>query len=98
MKQRVALAGKCKAPRQRGVHDFSVWRAAAVVAVGLAAIPLSADMPFYKEGSGTTARAAASVATSSAPAPLDSRTVQSATSEAIAFDSSGVPGMMIMIR
>ena len=98
MKQRVALAGKCKTARKRREMGFAVWRAAVVVAVGLAAIPLPADMPFYKEGSGTTARAAASVATSSAPAPLDSRTVQSATSEAIAFDSSGVPGLMIIIR
>ncbi len=72
--------------------------AAALAGFGLSG-PLTADeLPFYKAGSGTTQRPAASVARSSSPVGLDSRTVQTASSEPVVFDSDGVPGMAIIIR
>ena len=66
------------------------------LAIGLAA---RADaLPFYKAGCAPTAPAAASSVTSSTPAPLDSRSTQSATSVSGVFDSDGVPGMAIIVR
>ena len=55
-------------------------------------------LPFYKAGCAPTAPAAASSVTSSTPAPLDSRSTQSATSVSGVFDSDGVPGMAIIVR
>ena len=55
-------------------------------------------LPFYRAGCEPTSPTAASSVTSSASAPLDSRSVQSATSASVAFDSDGVPGMAIIVR
>ena len=54
----------------------------------------------YKSGCEPTESAPASSVSSAsgASAPLDSRAVQSATSEAVAFNSDGVPGMMMIVR
>ena len=54
----------------------------------------------YKSGCEPTEPAPASSVSSAsgASAPLDSRAVQSATSEAVAFNSDGVPGMMMIVR
>ena len=54
----------------------------------------------YKSGCEPTEPAPASSVSSAsgASAPLDSRAAQSATSEAVAFDSDGVPGMMMIVR
>ena len=54
----------------------------------------------YKSGCEPTEPAPASSVSSAsgASAPLDSRAAQSATSEAVAFNSDGVPGMMMIVR
>ena len=54
----------------------------------------------YKSGCEPTEPAPASSVSSAsgASAPLDSRAAQSATSDAVAFNSDGVPGMMMIFR
>lgn len=83
---------------------------AAAAALALAALgavsevqattPLRAASSLYKSGCEPTELAPASSvqSASSASAPLDSRVAQSATSEAVAFNSDGVPGMMVIFR
>ena len=56
------------------------------------------ELPFYRAGAEPVARTAVATATSTAAVPLDSRTVQSAESAAVAFDSSGTPGALIIVR
>ena len=59
-----------------------------------------ATSSLYKSGCEPTEPAPASSVTSAsgASAPLDSRAAQSATSDAVAFNSDGVPGMMMIFR
>lgn len=70
------------------------------VPAALSAMPLQAEeLPFYKAGtSAPAARTAASTATSTTAAPIDSRTVQSADSAEVKFDSSGAPGVLLIVR
>ena len=81
--------------------------AAALALVALGAVsevqsttPLRAVSSLYKSGCEPTEPAPASSVTSAsgASAPLDSRAAQSATSDAVAFNSDGVPGMMMIFR
>ena len=79
--------------------------AAALALVALGAVPeVQATTPsravasLYKSGCEPTEPAPASSVSSGASAPLDSRVAQSATSEAVAFNSDGVPGMMVIFR
>ena len=81
--------------------------AAALALVALGAVsevqsttPLRAVSSLYKSGCEPTEPAPASSVSSAsgASAPLDSRAVQSATSEAVAFSSDGVPGVTIIFR
>ena len=65
------------------------------VVVGVAC---ATDLPFYKEGSGTTNRTPESAAVSSSGAPLDSRTVMTDGAAAIAFDSDEAKGLVVLIR
>jgi len=75
-------------------------RGALVCCLLLAALGavVAADLPFYKEGSGTTNRVPDAVAVSSNAATLDSRTVMSADSNAIAFNSDEARGIIFFIR
>ena len=81
--------------------------AAALALVALGAVPeVQSTTPpraasaLYKSGCEPAEPAPASSVSSAsgASAPLDSRAAQSATSEAVAFDSDGVPGMMMIVR
>ena len=81
--------------------------AAALALVALGAVsevqsttPLRAASSLYKSGCEPTEPAPASSVTSAsgASAPLDSRAAQSATSDAVAFNSDGVSGMMMIFR
>ena len=81
--------------------------AAALALVALGAVPevqsttpLRATSSLYKAGCESTEPAPASSVTSAsgASAPLDSRAAQSATSDAVAFSSDGVPGVTIIFR
>ena len=81
--------------------------AAALALVALGAVsevqsttPLRAVSSLYKSGCEPTEPAPASSVSSvsGASAPLDSRAAQSATSEAVMFDSDGVPGVTIIFR
>ena len=81
--------------------------AAALALVALGAVsevqsttPLRAASSLYKSGCEPTEPAPASSVTSAsgASAPLDSRAAQSVTSEAVMFDSDGVPGVTIIFR
>ena len=81
--------------------------AAALALVALGAVPevqsttpLRSASSLYKAGCEPTEPAPASSVSSAsgASAPLDSRVVQSATSEAVAFSSDGVPGVTIIFR
>ena len=79
--------------------------AAALALVALGAVPevqattpLRAAVSLYKSGCEPTEPAPASSVSSGASAPLDSRVTQSATSDAVAFNSDGVPGMMVIFR
>ena len=81
--------------------------AAALALVALGAVPevqsttpLRSASSLYKAGCEPTEPAPASSVSSAsgASAPLDSRAVQSATSEAVMFDSDGVPGVTIIFR
>ena len=81
--------------------------AAALALVALGAVPevqsttpLRAASSLYKSGCEPTEPAPASSVSSAsgASAPLDSRAAQSATSEAVMFDSDGVPGVTIIFR
>ncbi len=81
--------------------------AAALALVALGAVsevqattPLRAVSSLYKSGCEPTEPAPASSVSSAsgASAPLDSRAAQSATSDAVAFNSDGVPGMMMIFR
>ena len=81
--------------------------AAALALVALGAVsevqsttPLRAVSSLYKSGCEPTEPAPASSVSSAsgASAPLDSRAAQSATSDAVAFNSDGVPGMMMIVR
>ena len=72
---------------------------AGLVAGGLVSVVAQADeLPFYRAGAEPAVRAPASAAVSSAAVPLDSRTVQSAESVAVKFNSSGKPGAFIFVR
>lgn len=83
---------------------MNVLRTRGMVRAGVAAGCLAAavagadELPFYRAGAEPAARVAAATTTSSAAVPLDSRTVQSAESAAVAFDSSGMPGALIIVR
>ena len=70
------------------------------VSEGQSTTPLRAASSLYKSGCEPTEPAPASSVTSAsgASAPLDSRAAQSATSDAVAFNSDGVPGMMMIFR
>ena len=70
------------------------------VSEGQSTTPLRAASSLYKSGCEPTEPAPASSVSSAsgASAPLDSRAAQSATSEAVAFNSDGVPGMMMIVR
>ena len=70
------------------------------VSEGQSTTPLRAASSLYKSGCEPTEPAPASSVTSAsgASAPLDSRAAQSATSEAVMFDSDGVPGVTIIFR
>lgn len=70
------------------------------VSEGQSTTPLRAASSLYKSGCEPTEPAPASSVTSAsgASAPLDSRAAQSATSEAVAFSSDGVPGVTIIFR
>ena len=81
--------------------------AAALALVALGAVPeVQSTTPpravsaLYKSGCEPTEPAPASSVSSAsgASAPLDSRAAQSATSEAVMFDSDGVPGVTIIFR
>ena len=81
--------------------------AAALALVALGAVPevqsttpLRSASSLYKAGCEPTEPAPASSVSSAsgASAPLDSRAAQSATSEAVMFDSDGVPGVTIIFR
>ena len=81
--------------------------AAALALVALGAVPevqsttpLRSASSLYKAGCEPTEPAPASSVSSAsgASAPLDSRAVQSATSEAVMFDSDGMPGVTIIFR
>lgn len=81
--------------------------AAALALVALGAVsevqattPLRAASSLYKSGCEPTEPAPASSVSSvsGASAPLDSRAAQSATSDAVAFSSDGVPGVTIIFR
>ena len=69
------------------------------VSEGQSTTPLRAASSLYKSGCEPTELAPASSVTSAsgASAPLDSRAAQSATSEAVMFDSDGVPGLMMIV-
>ena len=71
-------------------------RATACCAV-LALVGTLAASSLYRDGV-TPARTAASEAVSAAGAPLDSRTVQSADSAPVAFNSDEAHGLMVIIR
>ena len=73
------------------VIGFKVW-------ANLPATLTSGDLPFYKADSGTTQRTPASVARSLSPTALDSRTVQTASSPAVTFDSSGALWFSVIVR
>ncbi len=70
------------------------------VSEGQSTTPLRSVSSLYKSGCEPTEPAPASSVTSAsgASAPLDSRAAQSATSDAVAFNSDGVPGMMMIFR
>ena len=79
--------------------------ALALVALGAVSEGQATTLPrtapsLYKSGCEPTEPAPASSVTSAsgASAPLDSRAAQSATSDAVAFNSDGVPGMMMIFR
>jgi hypothetical protein len=81
--------------------------AAALALVALGAVsevqsttPLRTASSLYKSGCEPAEPAPASSVSSAsgASAPLDSRAAQSATSEAVMFDSDGVPGVTIIFR
>ena len=81
--------------------------AAALALVALGAVPeVQSTTPpravssLYKSGCEPAEPAPASSVSSAsgASAPLDSRAAQSATSEAVAFSSDGVPGVTIIFR
>ena len=81
--------------------------AAALALVALGAVPeVQSTTPpravssLYKSGCEPAEPAPASSVSSAsgASAPLDSRAAQSATSDAVAFNSDGVPGMMMIFR
>ena len=81
--------------------------AAALALVALGAVsevqsttPLRAAASLYKSGCEPTEPAPASSVSSAsgAPAPLDSRVAQSATSDAVAFNSDGVCGVTVIFR
>ena len=81
--------------------------AAALALVALGAVPevqsttpLRSASSLYKSGCEPTEPAPASSVSSAsgASAPLDSRAAQSATSEAVMFDSDGMPGVTIIFR
>lgn len=90
-----------KTPRSGG-RNLAVCRvmfcSGCTLAVWLAA--WADELPFYKAGCEPTEPAPASSVSSAsgASAPLDSRAAQSATSEAVAFNSDGVPGLMMIVR
>jgi len=67
---------------------------AGVAGVALAAV----DLPFWKEGTSEPSRVPSSQAESAASVPLDSRTVHSAESPAVAFDSSASSGLTVICR
>lgn len=83
-----------------GGRNLAVYRvmffAGCALAAGLAA--WADELPFYKVGCEPAEPTAASAVTSSTPAPLDSRSMQSATSASVAFDSDAAPGMTIFVR
>ena len=70
------------------------------VSEGQSTTPLRAASSLYKSGCEPTEPVPASSVSSAsgASAPLDSRAAQSATSEAVAFNSDGVPGLMMIVR
>ena len=68
-----------------------------VLCAGMALVGTLVASSLYRDGV-TPARTAASEAVSAVGAPLDSRTVQSADSARIAFDSDEAHGLMIIIR
>jgi len=83
---------------------MDVLKTRGAIRAGLAAGCLAAavagadELPFYRAGAEPAARVAAATATSAAGVPLDSRTVQSAESAEVRFDSSGIPGALILVR
>ena len=72
--------------------------AAVACCAGVAGVVLADDIPFWGGGSSMPTRTPASAPTSVAAAPLDSRTVQTAESAAVTFDSDSKSGLCIVVR
>ena len=65
---------------------------------GVAGVALATDIPFWGGSSSLPTRTPSSQQVSGSAASLDSRTVQTAESAAVAFDSSSAPGLAIIVR
>ena len=72
--------------------------AAVACCAGVAGIVLADDIPFWGGDSSMPTRTPESASASVVPAPLDSRSVQTAESPAVAFDTESQPGLSIIVR
>ena len=72
--------------------------AAVACCAGVVGVALADDIPFWGGGSSMPTRTSASESTSVAAVPLDSRTVQTAESVAVRFDSDSKSGLCIVVR
>lgn len=71
---------------------------ALVCLLGVAVAAVAADIPFWGNGSSLPVRTPASAVVSSVAASLDSRTVQAVESAAVKFNSSRMPGLVLILR
>lgn len=76
----------------------AVNTAAATAMAAVATLTAATPLDFYRAGAEPAGRAPASSAVSAGAASLDSRTVQSALSEAIIFSSDEARGLVFIIR
>ena len=72
--------------------------AAVACCAGVVGVALADDIPFWDGGSSMPTRTPASASASVAAASLDSRTVQTAESTAVTFDSDSKSGLCIIFR
>lgn len=70
----------------------------AVAMMAVAALAAATPLNFYRVGAEPAERAPASSAVSAGATTLDSRTVQSALSEAIVFSSDEARGLVFIVR